>query len=228
MAELNDTFKTSLSGVTRSLFTLPTIGLPVATIAEITKTVSRLLISLGIPRGIPIFASKEQEVGENSIGKQILLRSGSVGTQWVTDNDSPQPRKWKVDGYLAHPHIFTRFNISGALSYQSLTIPVILSQLKAYFRYLRNLREPFVFTTKEGEAVPVLMENYTFEELPDSEWATKISVTLVEYIALSATEGTYDLLNAPSDDSIFGNGGIFTGCAAKTIATTVRAIKGFF
>jgi hypothetical protein len=71
------------------------------------------------------------------------------------------------------------------------------------------------------------MENYTLEEQPDSEWATKITLTLTEFLALSAVDGTYDLLNAPSAQSIFGNGGVFVGCTAKTITSTLKAIKGY-
>lgn len=246
---MNNRFLTSLASNTRSLFTQPTVGLPVSSIGSVTnlfasnknafaivKTITSLLVQLGIPGGIPIFATSSEEVGANDIGKQVLLRASAVGTQVVTDNIAPLPRTWKVEGYIAYPDPYLvgglawgeELTPTSMLNIGVLTKPLILQQIKAYFRMLRNLRAPFIFRTTEGESVPVLMADYTFTDLPESQWATKVSLDVQEYVALSAVDGSYDIFNNPTIGSIFGNAGSFSGSAAKTITSTITAIKGAF
>lgn len=239
---------TTLGANVRSFFTQPTVGLPVATISsvsslftssieatKIVSTITTLLTQLGIPGGIPIFATSSEETGANNIGKQVLLRSSAVGTQVVTDNIAPMPRTWHIEGYMAYPDPFLTGGVkygdgiqTAILNISTINKPLILQQIKAYFRMLRTLRAPFIFRTNEGEAVSVLMERYVFTDVPESQWATKITLDVQEYIAISAVDGAYDLLNNPTLGSIFGNAGSFTGSAAKTITSVISAIKGFF
>ena len=82
----------------KDIFTLPTIGLPTAIafsnveFTNVFKSVEKVMSSLGLLRGIPIYASSQKEVGENNIGQQILIRANELGTQVVTDNIAPLPR----------------------------------------------------------------------------------------------------------------------------------------
>lgn len=246
---MDNRFLTSLAANTRSLFTQPTVGLPVSSIGSVTnlfasnqkafaivKTITSLLVQLGIPGGIPIFAMSSEELGANDIGKQVLLRASAVGTQVVTDNIAPLPRTWKIEGYIAYPDPFLVGGLSWGeegtqidiLNINIINKPLILQQIKAYFRMLRNLRAPFIFRTTEGESVPVLMADYTFTDAPESQWATKVTLSVQEYIALSAVDSSYDVFNNPTLGSIFGNAGSFSGSAAKTITSAISAIKGAF
>ena len=242
---LSNVFGTQVQGAVKALFTLPTIGLPVNSLGNLTskkkkkatnqnyiqvvKSLAEMLTSLGIPRGIPIFAYSQQEDGVNSIGKQIMLRSGAVGAQSITDNVVPQPREFTVEGYLAHPLQSTAVpEVSFALkALNSYTQPVVLNLIKSYFRFLRNLREPFNFITKDGEAVPVLMKDYRFTEEPESQYATKVSVTMQEYIALTLDGDVYELLNAPTIGSIFGKPSTLTSIGAKGLSNTIKAIRDY-
>lgn len=242
---LSSTFGTQVQGAVKALFTLPTIGLPInsmgnlaswvtgkmtnQTYIQLVKSLASMLTTLGIPRGIPIFAYSQQENGVNNIGKQVMLRSGAVGTQVVTDNVAPQPREFTVEGYLAHPTQSTavpeaNFALKALNSY---TQPIVLNMIKSYFRFLRNLREPFTFVTKDGEAIPVLMKDYRFIEEPESQYATKVSITVQEFIALNLDGSTYELLNAPTIGSIFGKPSTLTSIATKGMSNTVKAISDY-
>ena len=242
---LSSTFGTQVQGAVKALFTLPTIGLPINSMGnlanwatrnmtnqshiQLVKSLASMLTTLGIPRGIPIFAYSQQEDGINNIGKQVMLRSGAVGTQVVTDNVAPQPREFTVEGYIAHPTQSTavpevNFVLKALNSY---TQPIVLTMIKAYFRFLRNLREPFTFVTKDGEAVPVLMKDYRFTEEPESQYATKVSITMQEFIVLDLNGATYELINAPTVGSIFGNPSVFTSIAIKGISSNIKTIAEY-
>ena len=67
----------------------------------------------------------------------------------------------------------------------------IVQAIKNYFRFLRTLRAPFHFITREGETIDVLMQNYTFTDTPESEWATHIDIEVKEYIALGVGKDAY-------------------------------------
>ena len=88
-----------ISSNAKALFTLPTIGLPSQAVLNLTSGIQSVLGALkavGLARGIPIYSYSQQEVGQNNIGDQIMLRAGELGTQVVTDNIAPLPREWKI------------------------------------------------------------------------------------------------------------------------------------
>lgn len=227
MAKWNITFNAeNLQGIAKSLFTLPTVGLPTQTILDMNPVfqgVIRALETVGLARGIPIFASSQKEVGKNNIGDQILLRSSELGTSVVTDNIAPLPRTWEIKGYLSSTNNLLDTDIPGVYEVYCSGLVVALQSIKNYFRYLRLIRAPFKFTTRMGETIDVLMEDYEFVDEPESEWATAITLRLREYIALSvAGNGLGYNLNMPDAGSLFGASAQYTSAGTKAISNILK------
>lgn len=227
MAKWNITFNAeNLQGIAKSLFTLPTVGLPTQTILDMNPVfqgVIRALETVGLARGIPIFASSQKEVGKNNIGDQILLRSSELGTSVVTDNIAPLPRTWEIKGYLSPTKNLIDTDIPGVYEVYCSGLIVALQAIKNYFRYLRLIRAPFKFTTRMGETIDVLMEDYEFVDEPESEWATAITLRLREYIALSvAGNGLGYNLNMPDAGSLFGASAQYTSAGTKAISSILK------
>lgn len=216
----------NLQGIAKSLFTLPTVGLPTQTILDMNPVfqgIIRALETVGLARGIPIFASSQKEVGKNNIGDQILLRSSELGTSVVTDNIAPLPRTWEIKGYLSPTQNLLDTNIPGVYEVYCSGLIVALQSIKNYFRYLRLIRAPFKFTTRMGETIDVLMEDYEFVDEPESEWATAITLRLREYIALSvAGNGLGYNLNMPDAGSLFGASAQYTSAGTKSISNVLK------
>ena len=225
----------------KDIFTLPTIGLPTAVAfsnAEFTtvfKSVEKVMASLGLLRGIPIYASSQKEIGENNIGQQILIRANEIGTQVVTDNIAPLPRTWEITGYIGKmksetlPSIPYNNDFVNGLNFSigvvdNVNTVLFLQLIKDYFRYLRILRAPFKFITREGTAVDVLMQNATFEDEPISDYATKVTMRLTEYVALSIDGTTYDLANTPGLGSAFGLSAKYSTAASKAIGSSLKML----
>lgn len=230
-----------------SMFTLPTIGLPTAFSlgnAEFMtkfKAVEKVLASLGLLRGIPIYASSQKEIGENNIGQQVLIRASEIGTQVVTDNIAPLPRTWEIEGYIgAKPGGYNASalgSFAGTESWkETIVIPsinvgvsnfntlVFLQAVKDYFRYLRVLRAPFQFITKEGTVVDVLMQNYTFADEPNSAFATKISMKLMEYVALTVEGEAYAIKNTPGIGSAYGVAAKYSTATSKVLNSSLKLL----
>lgn len=227
MAQWNITFNSdSLQGIAKSLFTLPTVGAPTQTILDrnpVFQGVIRALETVGLARGIPIFASSQKEVGKNNIGDQILLRSSESGTSVVTDNIAPLPRTWEIKGYLSPTQNLLETNIPGVYEVYCSGLIVALQAIKNYFRYLRLIRAPFKFTTRMGETIDVLMEDYEFTDEPESEWATAITLRLREYVALSvAGNGLGYSLNMPDAGSLFGASAQYTSAGTRAISSILK------
>lgn len=208
-------FSESLSEVSsnvKALFTLPTIGLPTQVSASFTKVLTALS-AVGFARGIPIYASSQEEIGQNNIGDQIMLRDSELGAQVITDNIAPLPCEWKIQGYIKSPEFLTAGNY-----FLDTNNSVIVTQaIKNYLRYLRTLRAPFRFITREGTVIDVLMQNYTLTDEPESEWATKIVLHLKEYIALGVNNNAYTIQNLPTLGGIFGKSAQYATAGTKVI-----------
>ena len=215
----------NLQGIAKSLFTLPTVGLPTQTILDsipVFRSVLSSLETIGLARGIPIFASSQKEVGKNNIGDQILLRSSELGTSVITDNVAPLPRTWEIKGYLSPTQNLLDTNIPGVYEVYCSGVVVALQSIKNYFRYLRTIRAPFKFTTRMGETIDVIMEDYEFVDEPESEWATSIVLRLREYIALSvAGKGLGYNLNMPNAGSLFGASAQYTSAGTRSISNVL-------
>lgn len=212
-----------ISSNAKALFTLPTIGLPSQAVLNLTSGIQSVLGALkavGLARGIPIYSYSQQEVGQNNIGDQIMLRAGELGTQVVTDNIAPLPREWKIEGYVKAPFVA---RMVGTDYFTQCSNSIIVAQaIKNYFRYLRTMRAPFQYISREGEIVDVLMVNYTFTDEPESEWATKISMHVKEYIALGVGKDAYSILNLPSLGGIFGNPAQYATAGTRVISSALN------
>lgn len=227
MAKWNITFNAeNLQGIAKSLFTLPTVGLPTQTILDMNPVFAGIMAALttvGLARGIPIFASSQKEVGKNNIGDQILLRSSELGTSVVTDNIAPLPRTWEIKGYLSPTKNLIDTDIPGVYEVYCSGLIVALQAIKNYFRFLRTIRAPFKFTTRMGETIDVLMEDYEFVDEPESEWATAITLRLREYIALNvAGNGLGYNLNMPDAGSLFGASAQYISAGTRVISNIIK------
>lgn len=225
-----------------SMFTLPTIGLPTAfslgNAEAMTKfkAVEKVLASLGLVRGIPIYASSQKEIGENDIGKQVLIRASEIGTQVVTDNIAPLPRNWDIDGYIGAKPGGSDSTLLGRSQHENIPVQsinvgvsnfntlVFLQAVKDYFRYLRVLRAPFQFITKEGTVVDVLMQNYTFIDEPSSAFATRVTMRLTEYVALSIEGEAYAIKNIPGIGSSYGVAAKYSTATSKVLNSSLKLL----
>lgn len=226
-AIFNSSSWTDIASNAKALFSLPTIGLPSSILDELQvgwKRILDVLSSVGLARGIPIYASQQQEIGQNNIGDQIMLRASELGTQVVTDNIAPLPRVWRIEGYIACPiNVRQTSNVDYyVLSSNSI---LIVQAIKNYFRFLRTLRAPFHFITREGETIDVLMQNYTFTDVPESEWATRIDIEVKEYIALGVGQDAYHILNMPSLGGIFGQSAQYATAGTKVIGSALKMFR---
>lgn len=231
MIAVKELFSAKFSGLSQtiaSMFTLPTIGLPTAfsegspDFMEDFTAIKDALAPLGLYRGIPIYASSQKEIGENSIGKQIMLRSKELGTQVVTDNIAPAPRVWEIEGYLG----LSNQNIASMMLQKvsfanNIAVSVFLQAIKDYFRYLRVLRAPFQFISREGDVYDVLMQSYIFEDEPISDYATKVKLTLMEYVALSISGSSYYIKNTPGIGSPYGMSAKYVSVAGTQLASSL-------
>lgn len=223
--------ESSFGETVKSMFTLPTIGLPTAfstgdaSFMSKFEAVKSVLEPLGLVRGIPIYASSQEELGENNIGQQILIRSKEIGTQVVTDNISPLPRTWVIQGYIGKKLAGNEVAIPSHTS--SIYALTFLQAIKDYFRYLRILRAPFRFITREGAIIDVLMQNYRFIDEPESEYATRIEMRLMEYVALSIDGNTYSILNTPGLGSAYGNTAKYASAFSKSIDSSLKDLMTF-
>lgn len=227
----------------KDIFTLPTIGLPTAIafsnveFANVFKSVEKVMSSLGLLRGIPIYASSQKEIGENNIGQQILIRANELGTQVVTDNIAPLPRTWEITGYIGKMKNETLAQLPNnknngfvnALNYtigmvDNVNTVLFLQLIKDYFRYLRILRAPFKFITREGTAVDVLMQNSTFEDEAISDYATKVTLRLTEYVALTIDGMSYDISNSPGLGSAYGVAAKYSTAASKSLGSSLKML----
>lgn len=211
----------------KALFSLPTIGLPSSVLGELQagwQSILGVLSSVGLARGIPIYASQQQEIGQNNIGDQIMLRASELGTQVVTDNIAPLPRVWRIEGYISCP-INVRQNSSADYFVLNSNSILIVQAIKNYFRFLRTLRAPFHFITREGETIDVLMQNYTFTDSPESEWATHIAIEVKEYVALGIGKDKYHISNMPSFGSIFGKSAQYATAGTKVLSSALKMFR---
>lgn len=211
----------SLSNSVKELFTLPTIGLPTQVAANFTKVLTALS-AVGFARGIPIHASSQQEIGQNNIGDQIMLRDSELGAQVITDNIAPLPREWKLQGYIQTPS----FMSTGNYFLDTNNSILVAQAIKNYLRYLRTLRAPFRFITREGDVINVLMQNYTMTDEPESEWATKVELHLKEYIALGVNDNAYAIQNLPSLGGIFGKSAQYATAGTKVLNSALSLYYG--
>lgn len=215
----------SLQGIAKSLFTLPSIGMPTNIESELSTVLQgtlNVLKNIGMARGIPIFASSQKEVGKNNIGDQILLRSSELGTSVVTDNIAPLPRTWEIKGYITSTQGMLELENPGIYEIYCSRLIVALQAIKSYFRYLRLMRAPFTFITRTGDAIDVLMEDYEFVDEPESEWATAVTLRLREYVTLDVTKEGY-ALNMPDTGSIFGSGAQYVTAGTKAISNVLKS-----
>ena len=216
---------TDVKSSAKALFQLPTIGLPTKDKLTAMQQILGALSTVGLSRGIPIYASSQQELGQNNIGDQIMLRSSEQGTQVITDNIAPLPREWVIKGYIASP-LTVRLDWVGDYALNTTNSILAVQAIKNYFRYLRTLRAPFQFITREGEVINVLMQNYTFTDEPESEWATRVDIHLKEYIALSATKDSYNIKNLPTLGGIFGKSAQYVTAGTKAVTKALSAFIG--
>lgn len=227
-----------------SMFTLPTIGLPTAftmgspEFMSKFKAVEKALSALGLLRGIPIYASSQKEVGENNIGQQVLIRASEIGTQVVTDNIAPLPRVWDIEGYIgvkpkgvdipgSGEYIGwekTVFSNAVDIAMTNMNILVFIQAIKDYFRYLRILRAPFQFITREGTVVDVIMQNYAFIDEPISEYATKIELRVMEYVALTVDGASYTIKNTPGIGSAYGMAAKYSTATSRAIGSSLKML----
>lgn len=231
MIAVKELFSAKFSGLSQtvaSMFTLPTIGLPTAfsegspEFMEDFTAIKDALAPLGLYRGIPIYASSQKELGENAIGKQIMLRSKELGTQVVTDNIAPAPRVWEIEGYIGSSKQSVSSMMLQKVSFaNNIAVSVLLQAIKDYFRYLRVLRAPFQFISREGDVYDVLMQSYVFEDEPVSEYATKVKLTLMEYVALSISGSSYYIKNTPGIGSPYGMSAKYVSVAGTKLTSSL-------
>lgn len=249
MKFIYDIQKSEFGSAISSMFTLPTIGLP----TELTKVspefaskfkkVEKVLSSLGLLRGIPIYASSQKEIAENNIGQQVLIRANELGTQVITDNIAPLPRVWEITGYIGRmkykQQLIPTDNIKNedfkgfveGVNYtingiDNMNTSIVLNAIKDYLRYLRILRAPFNFITREGTTVSVLMQNYDFEDEPISEFATKVTMRVMEYVALSIDGLSYNILNSPGLGSAYGVSAKYSTSMSKALGSSLANLIG--
>ena len=136
---------------------------------------------------------------------------------------APLPRTWEIKGYLSPTQNILETNISGMYEVYCSGVIVALQAIKNYFRYLRLIRAPFRFTTRMGETIDVLMEDYEFTDEPESEWATAVTLRLREYIALSVAGNSIGYaLNMPDAGSLFGASAQYTSAGTKSISNVLK------
>lgn len=225
----------------------PALGLPIRMTAAIEAMGSplALLKPSVLVTGLPIYPSAFSEKGTVQIGTQVIVTTiggtdGTISSTTMIDNVAPQPRRWTVEGYLAQfsdsqGDLLMQANNSPALRYATaalapVTTSVYLAAAKQYIRYLKDARCPFKFRTDTGSKETVILADYEFVSHADITNAQHVKLSLVEYVALSATlpsatdasgysssELTTAAQNVPSWGTLFGNP-VFTSTLALTLA----------
>lgn len=222
-----------------SIMNSPSIGLPCNTlISTVSKGLLGAVIKGTVIRGIPIACETYSEIGQNDIGKQIVIEAAGGVQRAVTiiDNVAPQPREWKIDGYITLQKIQYAVGllksgselesvwegvVKAGVNTTRVNEQVITMLVKVYFRYLRGSRSPFYFTTREGEQVQALIKEYEFIDEPTVENALHVKFTIVEYVSLTALDSVNTVSsvtgNVPSVGSLFGSSALVSTYAASAI-----------
>lgn len=196
-----------------SLLTLPSIGLPVST-EDRTNVTLTALAKFGLLRGIPVAATKLETKADVQIGSQIMLRAEGKGNDMITDNATPMPREWTLEGYLTDKlwtpgiptptYILTKPAVFPMA--HKMALQTVMRFIKAYFEWLRSSRAPFYFTTPDAEVIPVLMKNFTMVDVPEVQNTTQVKFTFTEYISLAVTADATKVGNQVQDGGPFGTG----------------------
>lgn len=218
-----------------NLFTLPSIGLPVSTDVK-TATITAALATFGILRGIPIAATKCDVIGEVQIGNQIMLRTEEKGNDMITDNATPQPLEWQLEGYLTTKLLslqglveqeFVSMNPIAIVANKALK-GTIFSFIEMYFEYLRTSRAPFYFTDDNSAVHEVLMKNYRLIKDPMVQNSVQVKFTLTEYISLAVVANKTQIGTKVKDGSAWGKAATIGSYVAPVLATSAGAIKRMF
>ena len=68
------------------------------------------------------------------------------------------------------------------------------------------------------------MQNYTFADEPNSAFATKISMKLMEYVALTVEGESYAIKNTPGIGSAYGLAAKYSTATSKALGSSLRAL----
>ena len=223
----------NVANVIKKMFTLPSVGLP-CSIIEQSKSAATYawLQKFGLLRGVPICATKQELIGENKLGQQIIIRTSEEGNSEVTDNVTPSGRRWKVEGYLTLDFLVVMPTLLG-LGPAVYTLKrftessVLLTLAKTYLEYLRKLRAPFYFTTADGNTVKVIMNTYTLTDVPEVANACAVTLDVKEYVVLE-TNGSTDKLNVPVVGLRCGMATALGGTVATMLTTSISTMSDYW
>ena len=216
-----------------SLFTLPSIGLPVSADTH-NAEIAEALATFGIFRGIPIAATKCERAGEVQIGSQIMLRTEEKGNDMITDNATPMPIEWQLEGYLT-TKFFSKLSVlqQDIMPITALDVTAdkvlkktVFSFIKNYFEYLRKSRAPFFFTDSDSAVHEVLMKKYNVIEDPLVQNSIQVKFTLHEYISLAVAKNKTQIGTKTEDGSAWGKASSIGSFVAPILATSAGSIRG--
>lgn len=184
----------ALASEAHTLASCPYIGLPVNSAMFSTskyKSVNVLkLLFKSLVKGVPIYTYKYSESADSDIGTQIVLQATQGGLALITDNVTPKPREWTIEGYVKPESVSVASSkLLGAVSTSvgnAITTSVGIMILDLYLRYVRDSRVPFYFYTKQGEKVQALIKNLKMTEDPAVGNVQQVTLTVQEFCSLSA------------------------------------------
>lgn len=216
----------------KTLFSSPSIGLPcsstVNTYLNSDNKSGRVLswfINSGLFRGMPIYSDSYKESGDVQVGRQMLLNGTAGGVSTITDNLVVMPRKFEISGYLTGQQ-FSSLSAKAAATLEGMLggmgNQVVIQLAKQYIRFIREGRVPFWFTTREGEVLKALIEKYDFEDQPEADNACKVSLSIVQFVAMELSDdGLTSKIdgNLPSVGSIFASPTRILSCVASSFST---------
>lgn len=219
--------------IAKTLFSSPSIGLPcsstVTTYLNERKSMGAKALSWfinsGLFRGMPIFSATFQEDGDVQVGRQMLLNGAAGGVTTITDNLVVMPRKFTVTGYISGQQ-FANISAKAAATLEGMMggfgNQIVIQLAKQYIRFIREGRVPFWFTTREGEVLRCVIEQYSFKDLPEADNACQVTLSLSQFIAMELSDdGTSSNIdnNLPSVGSLFASPSRILSCVASSFAT---------
>lgn len=195
--------------------------------------------------GIAVYPDKYRVQGGNAIGEQTLVTglgtdsNEGIGSSSIADpnavtgalvriadNIVPNPRVWTIHGYVGVPMEFSRI-VQGGMGGVAGTIfklsdqigrPVLNTLLQKVIQKISEARQPFKFTTAEGETIPCLIKDYSFDKSAENQNFIECDLTIQEfrYIALQGKNTV-----ASTNNQLYSSAVGFANSMGRTVARSL-------
>lgn len=141
--------------------------------ASVMNAIAKSLLDPNL-EGVPISTASITMTRDVEIAQTPVITGNGYSRYLLVDNSVPKPRRWTVSGFLT-----STLDIDAGL----IIKPTILIQEKLLDAIAQS-RRPAWFKTAKNEFVLVQIASLQLTEMPEAQNATKIDMTLQEFVCM--------------------------------------------